>query len=72
MPQWEYHVENLFIKRGPLRRRKQDDELEDFSDRLTEIGADGWELAFYGPIGSSIQGTQNRTSYVAIFKRPLS
>lgn len=73
MTRWEYHFENLVMSEK-WREKKQQEENARFSQRLNALGAEGWELISYGPIGlhGSVTKGQKSTMYMAIFKRPIA
>jgi hypothetical protein len=69
---WEYHFENLVMSERWSAKR-QAEESARFQNRLNSLGAQGWELVSYGPVGvhGSMSGKQRGTAYIGIFKRPL-
>jgi hypothetical protein len=41
----------------------------DLTDKLNKLGAEGWELIFYSPRPTTVEGYNSTESAVCVFKR---
>lgn len=58
---WEYRVEQYYPDDAPSSGEHRGSGLSSFADRLSEFGADGWELVVVVPL----------LPYELILRRPL-
>ena len=71
MATWEYYVESINISDRWSAKRQQE-EVRNFSLRLNQIGAEGWEMIGYEsvPLTGSFSGNVKGYAYLTFFKRP--
>lgn len=70
MSNWEYTTAQIVIN-DKWSGKGQKEELQKFSERLNEYGAEGWELVSYDMI--TMKGGWSggdKTTGLALFKRP--
>lgn len=70
---WEYLTESISVTER-WNPKKQAESLQNFSDRLNGLGAQGWEMISYQniPLMGNLTGNVKGQLYLAIFKRQLS
>lgn len=73
MPKWEYLVEELTIT-DKWNSKKRDEEFEKFSNKLSALGSQGWELISYQaiPLVGSWSKDVKGYAYLGMLKRELS
>lgn len=71
MTSWEYLVEEFSIT-DRWNPKKQTTEISHYTERLNDLGAQGWEFIKYEavPLASALTGSVREYTYLLVMKRP--